>query len=90
MPFQERNASLYKTGIGLIIYTPRYRDQPPSPDRIMALRAEETVDFMTARWARLPGEFLQEVTEGIMNEVESISRVVYDISSKPPSTIEWE
>ena len=57
---------------------------------MLALRAVETVDFMTSRWARLPGEFLQEVSERIMNEVEGVSRVVYDISSKPPATIEWE
>ena len=57
---------------------------------MISSHAVETVDFMTARWARLPGEFLQEVSERIMNEVEGVSRVVYDISSKPPATIEWE
>ena len=59
-------------------------------DYVVALRAVETVDFMIARWASLPGEFLQEVSECIMNEVEGVSRVVYDISSKPPATIEQE
>ena len=59
-------------------------------DYVISLRAVETVDFMTARWARLPDEFLQEVSERIMNEVGGVSRVVYDISSKPPATIEWE
>ena len=59
-------------------------------DYVISLRAVETVDFMTARWARLPNEFLQEVSERIMNEVDGVSRVVYDISSKPPATIEWE
>jgi GMP synthase (glutamine-hydrolysing) len=57
---------------------------------VVALRAVETVDFMTARWAQLPHEFLALVSSRILNEVGGISRVVYDISSKPPATIEWE
>lgn len=57
---------------------------------IIALRAVETVDFMTARWARLPYEFLERVANTIVNEVSGVSRVVYDISGKPPATIEWE
>ena len=59
-------------------------------DHVVALRAVETIDFMTARWAHLPYEFLDHVSRRIMNEIEGISRVVYDISGKPPGTIEWE
>jgi GMP synthase (glutamine-hydrolysing) len=57
---------------------------------VIALRAVETVDFMTAHWAELPYDFLGHVSNRIINEVHGISRVVYDISGKPPATIEWE
>ncbi|RTZ67312.1 MAG: GMP synthase (glutamine-hydrolyzing) [Aquificaceae bacterium] len=59
-------------------------------DFVVALRAVETIDFMTARWAHLPYDFLGLVSNRIINEVEGISRVTYDISGKPPATIEWE
>ena len=59
-------------------------------DYVIALRAVETIDFMTARWAHLPYEFLDLVSRRIINEVAGISRVTYDISGKPPATIEWE
>uniref|UniRef100_A0A450VDK8 GMP synthase [glutamine-hydrolyzing] n=1 Tax=Candidatus Kentrum eta TaxID=2126337 RepID=A0A450VDK8_9GAMM len=57
---------------------------------VIALRAVETVDFMTARWARLPYEVLDRISTRIINDVPGISRVTYDISGKPPATIEWE
>ena len=57
---------------------------------VVALRAVETIDFMTAHWAHLPYEFLGRVSNRIINELRGISRVVYDISGKPPATIEWE
>lgn len=59
-------------------------------DWVVALRAVETIDFMTAHWAHLPYEFLGRVSNRIINEVNGISRVVYDVSGKPPATIEWE
>jgi GMP synthase (glutamine-hydrolysing) len=57
---------------------------------VISLRAVETVDFMTARWARLDPDLLELVSNRIMNEIPEVSRVSYDISSKPPATIEWE
>ncbi len=59
-------------------------------DYVVALRAVETIDFMSARWAHLPYDFLDHVSRRIINETPGISRVVYDISGKPPATIEWE
>lgn len=59
-------------------------------DWVVSLRAVETIDFMTAHWAHLPYDFLGKVSNRIINEIDGISRVVYDISGKPPATIEWE
>ena len=59
-------------------------------EHVVALRAVQTQDFMTAHWAHLPHDLLGIVSNRIINEVRGINRVVYDISGKPPATIEWE
>jgi GMP synthase (glutamine-hydrolysing) len=69
--------------VGVVGDERRYAD-------VIALRSVKTVDFMTAEWSKLPLEFLGRVSNRIVNELEEVSRVVYDISGKPPATIEWE
>ena len=59
-------------------------------ENVCAVRAVTTTDFMTADWFRMPYDVLDRISRRIVNEVRGINRVVYDISSKPPSTIEWE
>jgi len=56
----------------------------------VSLRAVQTIDFMTATWAHIPYEILGHISNRIINEVRGISRVTYDVSGKPPATIEWE
>ncbi len=59
-------------------------------DEVIVLRAVTTSDFMTADWARLDPDLLARVSNRIVNEVKGVNRVLYDITSKPPATIEWE
>ncbi|GHM99266.1 GMP synthase [glutamine-hydrolyzing] [Cytophagales bacterium WSM2-2] len=74
----------------LPIYTVGVMGDERTYEQVVALRAVMSVDGMTADWSHLPHEFLSEVSSDIINKVKGINRVVYDISSKPPATIEWE
>ena len=68
----------------------RHRPESTLLYQLIELRAVQTIDFMTAHWAHLPYELLDVCSRRIVNEVPGISRVVYDVSGKPPATIEWE
>ncbi len=90
-----RNANLYDKiwqafCVFLPVQTVGVMGDERTYDYVIALRAVESSDAMTADWAYLPHALLQKASSRIINEVKGVNRVVYDISSKPPSTIEWE
>ena len=74
----------------LPVYSVGVKEDERTFEQVCGLRAVNSVDGMTAEWAELPYEFLKRVSNKIINEVQGVNRVVYDISSKPPATIEWE
>ena len=90
-----RRAGLYRTvaqsfAVLLPVKSVGVMGDERSAENAIAVRAVETKDFMTADWSRLPYDLLAHISNRIINEVKGVNRVVYDISSKPPSTIEWE
>ncbi|MGJ8516377.1 glutamine-hydrolyzing GMP synthase [Carnimonas bestiolae] len=90
-----RNSGWYdKTSQAFVVFLPVKSVGVVGDNRryewVVSLRAVETIDFMTARWAHLPYDLLEKVSNRIINEIAGISRVAYDVSSKPPATIEWE
>ena len=90
-----RKAGLYRSiaqcfAVLLPLSTVGVMGDERSYENVIAVRAVETTDFMTANWYRIPYDVLEIISSRVINEVKGVNRVVYDISTKPPSTIEWE